>query len=351
MSEAATRLPWLAGPLHRALANQNGHALLVHGPRGVGQLELALALAEAWLCENDTIPRTARPCGTCASCRLVRARSHPDLLVLIPDALRESLGWAAAGEEGEEGGKSGRKPSKEIRVEAIRAAVAFATTTSARGLGKAVVVHPAERMNAVAANAFLKTLEEPAGQARFILCSSAPDALLPTLRSRCQALALPVPPTDEAAGWLEARGIAEAAVLLAGAGGQPEEVLTWRALGIDAAIWRAVPGRVVRGEAGAFHGWPLPLVVEALQKLCHDAAARACGASPRYFPVEVVPAGAGLAALLGWSRALSSIAAEAEHPWLADLSIESLVEQGRQALKTPRSQARPPGAVSLNSAR
>ena len=85
------------------------------------------------------------------------------------------------------GGK--KKPSKEIRVEAIRAAIAFATTTSARGRGKVVVVHPAERMNAVAANAFLKTLEEPAGDARFLLCSAAPDSLLPTIRSRCQAVA------------------------------------------------------------------------------------------------------------------------------------------------------------------
>ena len=142
--------PWLAEPLRQALATRRGHALLVHGPRGVGQFELSVALAQAWLCETESVPLASRPCSVCASCRLVRARSHPDLLVLLPEALREAVGWGGAAGEGEEGGESGKstkKPSKEIRVEAVRAAIGFATTTSARGRGKVLVVHPAERMN------------------------------------------------------------------------------------------------------------------------------------------------------------------------------------------------------------
>ena len=178
-------LPWLAAPLRRTLETQGAHALLIHGPGGVGQFELALALAKGWLCEASAPPLADRPCGRCASCKLHAARSHPALLVLIPEALRAPLGWDADGSEGEEGGEGGkRKPSKDIRVEAVRAAIAFAPTTSARGRGKVVVVHPAERMNEVAASAFLKTLEEPAGDARFLLCSAAPAALLPTIRSR-----------------------------------------------------------------------------------------------------------------------------------------------------------------------
>ena len=90
--------------------------------------------------------------------------------------------------EAKAGGK--KQPSKEIKVEAVRGAVAFAQTTPAREAGKVVVLHPAERMNGIAANALLKTLEEPAGSARFILSCSAPEALLPTIRSRCQAFAL-----------------------------------------------------------------------------------------------------------------------------------------------------------------
>ena len=203
-NEAMLALPWLAEPLQRAL-RQGAHALLLHGPEGVGQFELGLTLAKAWLCEEASERRPhGWACGACASCRLVESRSHPDLLVLIPEALRESLGWGTGG-EGEEGGSekgSKGKPSKEIKVEAIRAAVAFAQTTSARGRGTVLVLHPAERMNPIAANTLLKTLEEPPGAARFALSTAAPDALLPTIRSRCQALPIRLPPHDEAAVWL-----------------------------------------------------------------------------------------------------------------------------------------------------
>ena len=270
--------------------------------------------------------------------------------MLVPEALRESLGWEQGGES-DEGEGSRKKPSKEIRVEAVRAAIAFATTTSARGRGKFVVVHPAERMNDVAANAFLKTLEEPAGDARFLLCSAAPDDLLPTIRSRCQQVALAIPPHAAAEAWLVQLGVAEPAVLLAAAGGQPQEAAARAASGLDAAAWLALPRRVAQGDASALQGWPLPLAVEALQKVCHDALCLACGGAPRYFPRDRLAQDASLAALLRWSRELARVAVEAEHPWAVDLAIESLVEQGREALKTPRSQHREARGLSLNSRR
>jgi DNA polymerase-3 subunit delta' len=337
----AEALPWLAAPLRRALETQTAHALLLQGPSGVGQFELAMALAEGWLCESATGPIGARPCGVCASCRLVLARSHPDLLVLVPESMRESLGVSAA--EGEEGGEeksSKKKPSKDIRVDEVRLAIAFALTTSARGRGKVVVVHPAERMNAVAANAFLKTLEEPPGAARFLLCSAAPDALLPTIRSRCQVLRLELPAEAEAVTWLAARGVDHAEVLLAACGGQPQEALARATFGIDAAAWRALPRRVADGDASALRGWPLPWVVDALQKLCHDAALASQGAPPRYFPAASLPGASDLPPLLRYARELGRFAEHAEHPWIADLSVESLVAQGREALQTPRSSRR-----------
>ncbi|MGZ5239309.1 MAG: DNA polymerase III subunit delta' [Caldimonas sp.] len=346
-------LPWLAAPLRRALETQTAHALLLHGPGSVGQFELALLLAQGWLCESTNVPVGERPCGTCAGCRLVLARSHPDLLVLVPEVLRESLGWSSG--EGDEGGEersSGKKkPSKDIRVEEVRAAIAQALTTSARGRGKAIVIHPAERMNAVAANAFLKTLEEPAGDARFLLCSAAPDALPATVRSRCQAIALPLPPAAEAIAWLAAQGIADPEVLLAGCGGQAQDALTLAQLGIDAAAWLALPARVAAADVSALRGWPLPLVVDALQKLCHDAACVASGADPRYFAPASLPRGADLGALVRWANELRRFARNAEHPWNADLSVESLVEQGREALQTPRSAQRGARVESLHSRR
>jgi DNA polymerase-3 subunit delta' len=346
-------LPWLEQARRRILFGQRAHALLIHGPGNVGQFDLALAVAHGWLCESSVLAAADRPCGGCASCRLCMARSHPDLLVLLPEVLRETLGWeqGGEGEEGGEGGSAKRKPSKDIRVEAVRAAILFATTTSARGRGKVVVIHPAERMNEVAASAFLKTLEEPAGQTRFLLCSAAPDRLLPTIRSRCQHVALPVPPLPLAEAWLAAQGVAQSAVLLAACGGQPQEALERAARGLDADAWLALPGRIARGEVAALQGWPLPLAVDALQKVCHDALCVACGGAPRYFPVDRIPPGAAPSMLLHWSRELARVALEGEHPWSVDLAIESLVEQGRQALKTPRSERREGNALSLNSPR
>ena len=333
--DGALPLPWLAEPLRDGL-QRPAHALLVHGPEGVGQFELAITLAQAWLCEAPAQTALDRkPCGVCAACRLVQSHTHPDLLVLLPEALREPLGWASLAGEGEEGGgeRAGKaKPSKEIKVEAVRAVVAFAQTTSARGRGKVVVLHPAERINAIASNTLLKTLEEPPGQARFILACGAPDALLPTIRSRCQALPIALPAADMAADWLRARGVADPAVMLAACGGQPLQALQWAGAGLEARLWAQFPSLMLRGEAAPFTGWPLARLVEALQKLCHDALCVASGALPRYFPAQAVKAGASLAPLTEWARALARIARHDEHPWSAGLMVEALVEEARRAL-------------------
>ncbi len=329
-------LPWLGGVLRRTLATQRGHALLLHGPQGVGQFELAISLAQAWLCEAGGTEAVVRPCGVCAGCRLVQAHSHPDLLVLVPEAMREATGWGAEGDDAASGERAGKaKPSKEVKVEAVRSAVAFAQSTSARGRVKVVVIHPAERMNAVSANTLLKTLEEPPGNARFILGSSAPDALPATVRSRCQAVALGLPSPTEAAAWLTERGLADPQVLLAATGGQPLEALLWAAEGLAAALWLQVPAAVRRGDAALFSGWALPRLIDVLQKLCHDAAAVAVAAPPRYFPLAALRGceAAELRSLSDWMRELSRCARHAEHPWNAGLLAESLVLQGARALR------------------
>jgi len=342
--------PWLADALRTALRDQRSHALLVHGPSGVGQFELAIGLARGWLCEGAD---AARPCGVCAACKLIDARSHPDLMVLLPEALRPSLGWEIESEgDGDKASKT--KPSKDIKVEAVRGAVEFAQTTSARGRGKVVVVHPAERMNTISANTLLKTLEEPPGAARFVLSSGAADALLPTIRSRCLAVALRLPPADEAIEWLRTQGVADAAELLAAAGGQPDEALLWSRDGIGAAWWMALPGAIQRGPmagvVAAVSAWPLPRLIDALHKLCHDALSVVAGAAPRYFParaIDVRPA--ALSALLDWERELTRASRHAEHPWNAGLAIEALIEQGHRALSAGAAARSSKGIDSVHS--
>ena len=332
-------LPWLEQPLQQALASQQAHAIWLHGPAGVGQFDLALALVQAWLCEAQASPLRFDPaCGECPSCRLVRAHSHPDLMVLLPEALREPLGWGSADDEGDSATESGskRKPSKDIRVEEVRRILGFAQTTAARGRGKMVVLFPAGRMNAVSANALLKTLEEPPGEMRFVLVGASGDALLPTIRSRCQSLQLAAPDAAVASEWLGSQGVPRPEVLLAATGGQPQESLAWFRDGIDAQTWLALPQQIRRGEVGSLSGWPIARVVDTLFKLCHDAMRVAQGGMPTYFFQADLGRTAGLQSLARWHTELSRMARHAEHPWQGALTIDCLVMQARLAL-TPAS--------------
>lgn len=348
-ADGALPLPWLAESLKKILATQRAHALLLHGPQGIGQFELSLTLAQAWLCEFAPYDGSvvARPCGVCASCRLVQAHSHPDLLVLVPEALRESTGWGAQADDASTEKASKAKPSKEIKVDAVRSAVGFSQSTAARGRVKVVLIHPAERMNAISANSLLKTLEEPPGNARFILSCAAPEALLPTIRSRCQAVPLALPDPTVACDWLTQRGVAEPAIILAAAGGQPQEALEWAQQGVDSALWTRLPALVLRGESAAFAAWPLPRLIDALQKLCHDAACVSTNAAPRYFPGVSLAALGGpgdigdIGELTNWMRELNRCARHAEHPWNAGLLAESLVQQGQYALGVAKDGSRP----------
>jgi DNA polymerase III subunit delta' len=328
--------PWLQEPLIKLLQSRQGHALLLHGAAGVGQFDLGLATAQAWLCEQNeaTSDATQPACGVCASCHLFQAHTHPDFLLLVPEAMREQLGWeieegAAASEK-----TTAAKPSKDIKVEAVRQAVTFAQTTSARGRAKVLLVHPAERMNTVAANALLKTLEEPPGQARFVLSSAAVDVLLPTIRSRCQLHTMPLPDVEVACAWLADLGVAEPQVLLAAAGGQPQEVLVWFGEGVTAAQLQALPQQLMQGYAGVLSEWPVARVVETLQKVCHDAMRLANGASVRYFARNCWPTHIAFdpSALSVWSRDLQLTARHAEHPWSAPLALQALVLAPMQAL-------------------
>ncbi len=350
--DGALPLPWLAPWLDEALRTQRGHAVLVHGPQGIGQWQLALTLAQAWLCEAGESggQGAQRPCGRCASCRLVQARSHPDLLVLIPEALQAPLGWTLADEsEPADTGSGKKQPSKEIRVEAVRGAVAFAQTTPAREAGKVVVLHPAERMNPISANALLKTLEEPSGRTRFILSCAAPETLLPTIRSRCQAFALQLPPAEAATAWLAQQGVAQPAIVLAAAGGAPLDALDWLREGLDAKLWQQLPAAMQRGDAGALAGWTLPRAVDALHKLCHDVACVSLGAAPRFFPAEALPRQSDIGKLNTWSRELGRAARHAEHPLNAGLAIEALVTQARRALASSAPNGPARRGVSVHS--
>jgi DNA polymerase-3 subunit delta' len=370
MSDANTSLnpsrrlaPWLQTQLESLLA-QRGHAWLLSGPSGLGQFDLALALARAWLCEQ---PTTQGACGHCGSCHAVDVHTHADLCMLMPETLSLALGWPLDEKTQDDLDAKKRKPSKEIKVDAAREAVSFTQFTRSRGTTKVVLVFPAERMNHITANTLLKTLEEPPGAVKFILATEAAHQLLPTIRSRCLGHTMVWPDFEQALAWLGSETVrqnagesslkkpvrptdaADLQTLLLGAGGRPADALAWaqNSPASDAAQhWQALPKAMARGDVSALADWAPARAVDALQKLCHDVWAVRVGASPRFFSAKDLPVlssgkpggtpqnsiGTGLHALSSWSKDLNTMARTVEHPYNPGLLIESLVNRARTAL-------------------
>jgi DNA polymerase-3 subunit delta' len=329
--------PWIERQ-RAGLLTQRGHAWLLQGPSGLGQYELGLGLAQAWLCEQ---PTASGACGVCGGCHLVDTRAHPDLVVLMPETVMLERGWPLSEKAQKEIDEKKRKPSQEIRVDAMRDMVAFAQRTSARGRGTAVLVYPAERMNHVTANALLKTLEEPAGDTRFVLASEATHQLLPTIRSRCQTHVMSWPGVSEALDWLLVRAreegaketsLEQAQAWMMAAGGRPDDALAWGRLGLTAARWSELPRAMARGDWAPLSDWAPAQQLELLQKLCHDLMSMAAGAAPRFFPADSLPPAPRWTALARWSRDLMRAARTVEHPFNAGLTQEAWVAATRQAL-------------------
>ncbi|HTH11965.1 MAG TPA: DNA polymerase III subunit delta' [Acidovorax sp.] len=332
MSDSAgTLAPWLAAQRTSLLA-QRGHAWLLQGPSGLGQYQLGLELVRAWLCET---PGASGACGQCSSCHAIDVRTHADLCVLMPEVQMMALGWPLSEKAQAEIDDKKRKPSREIRVEAMRDAVEFSQRTSARGRGKAVLVYPAEQMNHVTANALLKTLEEPPGDVRFVLASEAAHQLLPTIRSRCLGHTMVWPAQEQMLQWMQAQGLAAeaASAFLRAAGGRPDDALALARSGRSPQAWAALPQAVARGDVTALGDWSPAQAIDALQKLCHDLLAASVGAAPRYFaPADLPKVAPSVGALTRWSRALVKEARTADHPFNAGLMLEALVAQARNAL-------------------
>jgi len=152
------------------------HALMLTGPPGVGKRHLARVLAQRLLCRA---PRAGSACGKCHACGLLRAGTHPDFHRIAPE-----------------------EPGKAIKIDAVRELTRRLVGHAQQSGYKLVTLEPAEAMNANAANALLKTLEEPAENTLLILVSDNPASVLPTIRSRCQLCPLPMPPRDRVLPWL-----------------------------------------------------------------------------------------------------------------------------------------------------
>ena len=317
-------LPWHKLQFEALLARRERlpHAMLIRGPEGTGKLVFATALAQGLLCERPGA--SGEGCGACPGCTWLNQGSHPDLRLLGPQEPEE------AGEAGESREKKARP---QIAVEQVRELAHFLNLSSHRGKARVVLIHPAESLNVNAANALLKNLEEPPPQTYFLLVAHRWHQLLPTIRSRCQEVALSLPDTAAALKWLKQRGLPDPELALAHAGGAP-----LLAMKFDEDYWRVRERLLALIGGSAFDplaaaealrdGAPA-LIVALLQKWSFDLALQKVTGRVRYSPdhAEVV---AKLAArldaleVLRFQRRMVHLQRVVHHPLNARLFLEDL---------------------------
>ncbi len=207
-------LPWHETPLRTLLAQRDrlSHALLLYGPRGIGKVEFARALAQSMLCES---PENGIACGSCTACGWFAEGNHPDYREVQPTAqLDDETNNSDEIETAE-------KTSQEIVINQIRELGDFIALSTHRGGYRVLVLHPAETMNIAAANALLKTLEEPPPHTLIVLVTHQMGRLLATIRSRCQRVMLAPPDQHTALAWLAAQNVPHPELALAQFGGAP----------------------------------------------------------------------------------------------------------------------------------
>jgi DNA polymerase III subunit delta' len=286
------------------------HALLIHGMPGVGKLELAERFAQLLLCEKRGPAHV--PCGGCEACRWFLADDHPDVRFLEPEAFAKHRIFGKDPEKEED-----RKPSLQIRIEQARALADFLNLASYRGGRRIAIVCPAEDMNEATANSLLKGLEEPPAGAMFLLVSHRPAALLPTIRSRCVPVPVPLPETAAAVAWLEKQGVRDAARWLAFAGGAPLRALEYASGERGAAIERALRLVASRDQASfaALDGREdIEPLVEVLQKIALDRAFAALTGQAKYSPGLKGSRREEARAWLAYARAMGQRRALMRHP-------------------------------------
>jgi DNA polymerase-3 subunit delta' len=274
------------------------HAILLEGPRGVGKRLVATRVAMAANC-TDERPLAQRPCGKCRTCRAIEQGTHPDVLLLEPDPERAA---------------------RTIPIEAVREVIRQTQYHRYDARRRFVIVDPAEAMQEPAANALLKTLEEPPEGTGFLLVTHNARALLPTILSRCHRMRFGAVPTDELRAWLEGRGVERADEVARLALGCPGRALELAGDGLAergalrSSVLAAIAGPIEgiyelsqKLTQGARQEWAggVDRLLEVVEDLLRDAAIRATEA-----PVPTLhPADGGLDRLAGlWPEGLERCA-------------------------------------------
>lgn len=205
-----TARPWHADAWARLQARRERdalpHALLLAGPAGLGKRDFLADFVKGLLCLQ---PADGIACGACRSCQLVAAGTHPDLVTLSFGLRKDGV------------------TRSEIVVDQIRDLSQRLSMASQFGGWQVVTIDPADAMNTAAANALLKTLEEPTPSTLLVLVADEPARLPATIRSRCQRIDFLVPSREASLEWLRAEGVPDAPAALDASGGNPGMARTW----------------------------------------------------------------------------------------------------------------------------
>lgn len=321
----------------RQLQQRLPHAILFHGLRGIGKTRFAEHFAQSLLCE--TPDGEGNGCGQCLSCGWFARYGHPDYRRVRPEIFEDD---GAGGEEGEEAGgdkknaRQAKAPSKEIKIDQIRALAGFLNVSTHRRGRRVVLLYPAEALNTAAANSLLKVLEEPPADTVFLLVSDGIDRLLPTILSRCRKFPLSIPSREQALHWLQAQGVADAPALLDEQGGAP---LAAYAIAqgdaredADALLGMLAKPAVETALKAAekLQKSPPSELVVSMQRWLHDLFSVKFSGRIRYYPqygkeLEALAQRAPTDGLLRLLKTANERRAAAEHPLAARLFIEDML--------------------------
>ena len=328
------------------------HALLIHGQRGVGKRAFARALARGLLCESpDDDRRAAGGCGVCPACVWFDQGNHPDFRRITSEAIAAAEGLddgEASDVDDDEGSRSKKAPSKEIKVDQVRGLQRFLAVATHRDRSRVVLLYPLEAVNDVGANALLKMLEEPPPTTVFILVADAIGDVPATILSRCRKVPVSAPSPAIAAAWLREQGVADPTVVLALSGGAPLAALEL-AGSVDAlrsqrdlTDYLAAPGldRALAAAESFARAAPAPLV-HGMQLWLADCISMRLAERIRYHPAHSAVIGrlaraASLEALLGLMQRLTEIRRTVDHPLNPRLLLEGLLLAYAEAMTPVR---------------
>ena len=310
------------------------HAILFYGQTGIGKSRFAEAFAQSLLCESRQPDGHA--CGTCLSCGWFEQYGHPDYRRVRPEILDDDDGGEAEEGESRKSVKAAKAPSKDIRIEQVRALADFMNLSTHRQGKRVVLLYPAEALNSPSANALLKTLEEPPPDTVFLLVSNNIERLLPTILSRCRQFALPMPSTSQSLAWLTSQQIDTPAVWLAEQGGAPLAALALAQSGsreVQDELLALLTHPSVEAAlkvAERLQKAPVVDLVLGVQRWLHDLCSFKLTGKIRYYPNRTKEI-AKLAAMLTTPQLMVAVKATeerhaiAEHPLSARLFIEDML--------------------------